>query len=159
METISRNEFTDTKTPNTVHGRPSLADGKVGRCVNLDGRRDYIDLGDQVRTVQSFAENLRIILRFTHFPCVLGVTKLRFGYYTIKTGKLRKVMLVVTKSLTCVLQGIITVKILLRDTIKGVTNEINSSVKTLDTMYKSIRYLHIGLGLGRDYCQFVIEKY
>ena len=51
METIRGNEFTDTKTPNTVHGRSSLADGKVGRCVNLDGRRDYIDLGDQVRTV------------------------------------------------------------------------------------------------------------
>lgn len=42
------NELTDTKTRNTVHGRPSLVGGKIGRAISLDGRGDYIDLGDQV---------------------------------------------------------------------------------------------------------------
>ena len=51
MGTMRGNEFSDTKTRNTVHGRPSIADGKVGRCVSLDGRRDYIDLGDQVCSI------------------------------------------------------------------------------------------------------------
>ncbi len=53
METMRGNEFSDTKTRNTVHGRPSLVAGKIGRAVSLDGRGDYIDLGDQVGTRES----------------------------------------------------------------------------------------------------------
>ena len=55
MDTMRGNEFSDTKTRNTVYGRPSLVAGKIGRCASLDGRRDYIDLGDQVGRLNSMA--------------------------------------------------------------------------------------------------------
>ena len=49
MESISGSRITQTKFSSvTITGNVDQMEGKIGKALSLDGRRDYVDAGEQV---------------------------------------------------------------------------------------------------------------
>ena len=83
MNSILGDQVTSTNVRATVYGNPQIVPGKLDNAIRLDGRRDYIDLGDQSETCLGDLERCIYGLSLSTF---INFQDLRDNTYIMSSG-------------------------------------------------------------------------